>query len=223
MCSTEKLDWGLVIATYKREAILPRCLRLAAQQTVPPKEIIVVDASPYWEKTRAKIMQELAIKYPAIEWKYVQAERASSTTQRNQGIDLATADILFLIDDDTLMYPDCAEEIMNIYSHDIAHQVVGIRGTPAQLPPDKPAQMPDKNRLLKFKDKTKNILFKLRQAVNKALVLVMNTHDNFIPYDFSPFSQQPLPEEIKNMAICMVPRMHGSYMTFRRNYQTGSF
>ena len=216
MCSTEKLEWGLVIATYKREAILPRCLRLAAQQTVPPKEIIVVDSSPYWEKTRAKIMQELAIKYPAIEWKYVQAERASSATQRNQGIDLATADIVFLIDDDTLMYPDCAEEIMNIYTHDIAHQVVGIRGTPAQLPPDKPTQRLDNEQLSKFKDKTKLILYKLRKFVDNAVGLVMNSNENFIPYDFASFSEQPLPTELKNMAVCLVPRMHGAYMTFRR-------
>ena len=217
MCSTEKLEWGLVIATYKREAILPRCLRLAAQQTVSPKEIIVVDASPYWEKTRAKIMQELAVKYPAIEWKYVQAERASSATQRNQGIDLATADVLFLIDDDTLIYPDCAEEIMNIYTHDIAHQVVGIRGTPAQLPPDKPVQKLDNKQLSKFKDKTKIILYKLRKVVGNAVdLVVMNPKEDFIPYDFCSFSQQPLPEEIKNLAVCQVPIMQGAYMTFRR-------
>jgi glycosyltransferase involved in cell wall biosynthesis len=48
---SKSLTWALVIATYKREHILLRCLRLAAVQTRLPKEIIVVDASPDYEKT----------------------------------------------------------------------------------------------------------------------------------------------------------------------------
>ncbi|NJO18209.1 MAG: glycosyltransferase family 2 protein [Thioploca sp.] len=133
--SRNKLDYGLVIATYKREALLPGCLRCALQQTVVPKEIIIVDASPYWETTRNQIMQELAIKYPAIDWKYVQAKRASLPAQRNQGIDLATTDILFLIDDDSFMYPNCAEEIMQIYTRDVDKKVLGIMAFLAPTPP----------------------------------------------------------------------------------------
>ena len=48
---SKSLTWALVIATYKRENILLRCLQLAAIQTRLPKEIIVVDASPDYEKT----------------------------------------------------------------------------------------------------------------------------------------------------------------------------
>jgi glycosyltransferase involved in cell wall biosynthesis len=212
--TTEKLDWGLVIATYKREAILPRCLRLAAQQTVPPKEIIVVDASPYWEKTRHQIMQELAAKYPTIDWKYVQAKRASSAAQRNQGIDLATADILFLIDDDSLMYPDCVEEVMHIYTHDTTHKIVSIMCSPVSLPPDIPFQTEEKR--FSILSKIKIIRSKLRNFVVRQIKRLTNVKDDgFIPYSFST-PKQTIPDELKNMAVCPVHWMPAAYMAFRR-------
>ena len=49
----------------------------------------------------------------------VRAGRASvERRQRNQAIDLATSDILFFFDDDSLMHPRCAEEIMRVYEAD---------------------------------------------------------------------------------------------------------
>ena len=36
--------WALVIATYKRADVLERCLQLAAEQTRPPAEIVVVNS-----------------------------------------------------------------------------------------------------------------------------------------------------------------------------------
>ena len=86
-----QLTWALVIPTYQREPVLLRCLRFAAQQTLLPTEIIVIDASTDWEKTRNKVTQELIAQYPTIDWQYVQANRASSAAQRNQGIERATA------------------------------------------------------------------------------------------------------------------------------------
>ncbi|MDY6992966.1 MAG: glycosyltransferase, partial [Pseudomonadota bacterium] len=113
--SQQSLTWALVVPTYQRQNVLLRCLRLAAQQSWLAKEIIVVDASDNWTETHSKIMQGLALEYPAIDWQHVHARALSSAIQRNQGIELATADIIFLIDDDALMYPDCAETVMDIY------------------------------------------------------------------------------------------------------------
>ena len=72
------LSWALVIATFKRAHILPRCLKFAALQTAPPSEIIVVDASPDWAATRAAVMSDLASQHEGIRWIYVEAERPSS-------------------------------------------------------------------------------------------------------------------------------------------------
>src|SRR5690348_11134774 len=105
--AAKKLDWALIICTYQREHILARCLRLAAQQTRPPAEIVIVDASPNWDRTRDEIMVTVVREHPAITWRYVQAEVRSSACQRNQGFRLTKSEIVFFFDDDSLMYPDC--------------------------------------------------------------------------------------------------------------------
>ncbi|BAP55046.1 glycosyl transferase, family 2 [Thioploca ingrica] len=212
MSQPEKLDWGLVIATYKREEILPRCLHLAVQQTLPPQEIIVVDASPNWEKTRDNIMLELVTQHPSINWQYVQAKRASLTAQRNQGIDLATADILFLIDDDSLMYPDCAEEIMRVYSHDITHKVVGIMAHWEPLPPDRMVVTKDNQppaARSKLRNKLQTIHFHFKQFIGQLLV------PTEVNYDF-PRPKYTIPATLAGMAIHQVPNLLGFCMTFRR-------
>ncbi len=217
MSKTEQLTWGLVIATYKRETILPRCLHHAVQQTFAPKEIIIVDASPYWETIRTQIMQELAAKYPTIDWKYVQAKRASLPAQRNQGIGLATADILFLIDDDSFMYSDCAEEIMRIYTHDIDKNVLGIMAFLALIPPslDSKAEKPIDNKI----DKTLMSWFRekwqlLKLKLIKMIVPLVQNSTRLPPYDFPPIRHEfKIPDDIK---AHRVPDLLGWGMTFRR-------
>ena len=92
------LTWALVVVTYMREDVLPRCFRLGAAQSRPPLEIIVVDSSPGWESTRERVLREIAPLWPSIRWHYVEAERRSSASQRNQGIRAASADVVFLFD-----------------------------------------------------------------------------------------------------------------------------
>ncbi|MFP4120997.1 glycosyltransferase family 2 protein [Coleofasciculus sp.] len=89
------LSWALVIATYNRQNILPQCLQLAAAQTCPPSQIIVVDSSDDWQETHDRVMTEIAVNYPAINWMYVEATERSSASQRNQGARLSNADVLF--------------------------------------------------------------------------------------------------------------------------------
>jgi GT2 family glycosyltransferase len=216
--STEKLSWALVIPTYQRERVLLRCLRFAAQQTLPPKEIVVVDASFDWETTRDKIIQELAIQDSKILIQYVPANRASSATQRNQGIDLTTADIVFLIDDDSFMYPNCAEEVLCIYAQDTAHQVAGIMPKLEILPPDSQPISHNANT-----NKINNKLFphllnklKIIQTKLRAFAKKLIKDDNiFIPYDFA-FPKYTLPETLKQMAVHPVPMIHGARMSYRR-------
>src|SRR6185436_20169250 len=124
------INWGLVVCTYRRADVLLRCLRAAVRQTVPPAEIIVVDASPDWQDTRDRVMREIAADAPAMNWRYVKADVPSLPAQRNQGIALATADILFMIDDDSILFPDCAEEILNVYAADTNHQIAAVGAVP---------------------------------------------------------------------------------------------
>ncbi len=82
----KQLTWGLVVCTYKREDILSHCLRLAAEQTLPPVEVINVDANPNFERSRSRISAEIVARYPAIQWNHLAASRPSLPAQRNYGI-----------------------------------------------------------------------------------------------------------------------------------------
>ena len=216
----EKLNWSLVVATYKRETILPRCLRLAAQQTLLPKEIIVVDASPYWEKTRAQIMQDIASQYPMIEWKYVQAKRTSLPAQRNQGIGLATAEVLFLIDDDSLMYLDCAEEIMKIYELDTEHKVVGVGALEVSLPPQNLMKEESKAHQLSSTLIKRGMLTQFKHKLKEGFLgkILGNLEEDRVlpPYD-SPPIKHIFPETLKGMKVHQISFIGGCSMTFRRD------
>ncbi len=210
--SPQSLSWSLVIPTYQRETILLRCLRLAAQQTLAPKEIIVVDASLYWENTRAKVMQDLATQYSMIHWKIVPAKHLSSAAQRNQGIDLATAEVIFLIDDDSLMYPDCAAEVMRIYAHDTQHQVAGIMPALEFVPPDGTSAAETSSSQSSTVANQLRILQGHLRAVAKRWI---KDDDIFIPYDFA-FPKYTLPETLKGLATHPVSMIHGARMSYRR-------
>ncbi len=205
-----QLTWALVIPTYQREAVLLRCLQFAAQQTLLPKQIIVVDASPNWEETRNKVVQGLVAQHPKIDWQYMRAKRASSATQRNQGIARVTADIVFLIDDDSFMYPECAEEVLRLYAQDTAHKVAGIMPKLEALPPD--------NQLILKKAETKPTLVnKLKTMQHRLRALAkrfIKDDDIFIPYNFT-FPKYPLPKALQSMATHPVQMMHGARMSYR--------
>ena len=205
----EELTWALVIATYKRAHVLTRCLRLAAEQTRPPDEIIVVDASPDWAETRDLVMHSIASQHPGIRWEYVAAEERSSATQRNQGVGMANADVVFLIDDDSLMYPDCAEQIMKVYEADPANAVAGVSSALVEEPPDSRATeaigCPSRGLVPR---QQRNWLARLVRRPLRA-------DDIFVPYD-QEFPVRSIPDSLSHLDIRQTRLMHGARMTFRR-------
>jgi colanic acid/amylovoran biosynthesis glycosyltransferase len=203
---TQRLSWSLAIATYNRRDILPRCLRLAAQQSLAPLEIIVVDASPDWEVSRAASLAGLPDCYPGIRWQYVPAQRRSIAVQRNQAIRLSHADIMFLIDDDSLMYPDCAEQIMQVYQADVDGAVAGVMACETAIPPDVavPGGATSPGTLQPMLRRWKDWL--LRR---------LNVENYLLPYEQNP-NPAVLPKALQSLRTFAIPRMYGACMTFRR-------
>ena len=201
------LTWALVVCTYQRDELLPRCLRLGAGQTRPPQEVVVVDASPGWEKTRERVLREVAPQFGGISWQYVKAERRSSASQRNQGIRLATADVVFLIDDDSLMYPDCAAEIMRVYEADRSGSVVGVNATNVAVPPDAPEV---------GAPATEFTTAKSYGPVATLVRRLLAADDTFLPYD-GAFPGHPIPPEVAALPVDRWRTAAGWGMTFRRN------
>ena len=132
---TANLTWALAIATYNRPDVLLRCVELAVKQTRPPKEIVIVDSSDDWSTTRdlvLSLVEKLGFGGPTV---FEKALTRGQPAQRNQVIDLSTADVLFLVDDDTLMFRDCARRVMEVYEKDVEGKVVGVSPQEAVEPP----------------------------------------------------------------------------------------
>ena len=213
--ANKSLSWGLVVATYKREKVLPLCLKLAVEQTRKPKEIIVIDASPYWEHTRDTVMAEIASKNSDIRWVYNAAEKPSLTLQRNQGLKLATTDIVFLLDDDSLMYPTCAEEIMRVYEADTKGEIKGVQTNAVDTPPSD-AEISDSKKQTGGEGESGG---KLQSSnafrwVWKHLFL-MDTGMLFIPYD-GEFPKYEIPASVRNLNVQTAQLFQGYRMTYRR-------
>lgn len=210
----QPLTWALVVATYQREKILPQCIKLAVEQSRQPAEIIIVDASKNWETTCNKVLSEIAAIAPHIRWVYVSANQPGLPLQRNQGIDLATADILFMIDDDSFMHPDCAAEIMQLYEADLEQRVAGIQ---ASLVDTMPTEMV-------VEDATKSVGWKQNQWTVRISglqhfvwkhIFLMNNEVTCIPY-YGDFPHYEVPESLAGMNAHFTRIFHGCRMTFRR-------
>lgn len=137
------LTWGLLTATYNRQDVLPRAVRCAVRQDPAPLEIVIIDASDNWAQTRTLVERVLEEEGSSARLVYEEAVVRSSTHQRNQGIDRARADVLFMIDDDSLMHADCARQALAIFGHPEAGSVVGLSALLDMREPDKmpaPAQ-----------------------------------------------------------------------------------
>ncbi|MEW6197153.1 MAG: glycosyltransferase family A protein [Planctomycetota bacterium] len=203
------LTWSLVVATYNRAAVLPECLRLAAEQSVPPKEIIVVDASVDWQGTREVVWRDLRPRHPAIAWTYVAAEEASSATQRNQGIALATGDLVLFTDDDCLLYPDAMEHVRRVFEADRDREVAAVHMIFAPPPPDSIfAQAGAREDALAGKNKPR---FALAQLVRK----VLSCDDLFVPYD-ADFPVRQLPPAVAQLNVAVRKALPGGGLVVRR-------
>ncbi len=108
-----RYDFSIVIPTYNRRAILEQCLRALAQQDFPSTrfEVIVVDDGSV-DETRVYCEQ---IQTP-YELRYFHEENAGAGAARRRGVSSATGNLLLLINDDTIAFPDLLNR------HHVAHQ-----------------------------------------------------------------------------------------------------
>jgi GT2 family glycosyltransferase len=212
------LTWSLVVCTYKRPEILCECVRDALRQTRPPLEVVIVDASPDWEANRAKM--EAIVGETDVPLSYVEASQRSSSVQRNQAAKLAHGDILFMIDDDSLMYPDCAAALMRVYEADAAEEIVAVGAVDSP-----PYRAISENGAVTRKDSGTIAFFsrmpKLAESRLGRFVffkLLMMGHVNgFIPYDTVDFRPLKTPCRLKPLGVYACHDIPGYALTVRRS------
>ncbi len=206
--------WALGIATYNRRDVLLQCLKLAANQTRPPMEIVVVDASKDWDTTRDQVMDELAPQHPAIKWVYEQARRPSAAVQRNQASELASADVVFLFDDDSFMYPTVAEEILKLYDADVNREVAGVAAALASKPPSEAA---DQKAVEEIEAARVAPTVKEYSPITRLVRRLLDADNLFVPYD-EGFPGHFVPESLQHLRAGKRHLMAGMTMTARRDW-----
>ncbi|MCV3273772.1 glycosyltransferase family 2 protein [Roseobacter sinensis] len=206
-----ELTWGLAIATKDRIDVLQRCVELAVTQSWPPVEVVVADSSADWAQNAEIIKAILQRLAPDLRVVYLQGEAPSLTVQRNQAARHAEADILFMIDDDSLMYPTCAEEIMKVYAADTEGKIAGIQASESpHLPGIDVAGAQHRTLDVSAARKKSRVL---SWVLSK--IFMMNKTEVFIPYD-GTFHEAPVPAELAQFQVVPVALFGGFRMTFRR-------
>jgi GT2 family glycosyltransferase len=204
------MNWSLLVATYNRTKALRHCVQFAIAQSRPPAEVVIVDASDNWEAHRQTVLEEVALGAPAgIKWCYERARLRGLTSQRNQAIALASSDVLFLIDDDSFMYPNCAQEVMKIYEADVGRLVAGVAPVEATRPPDsgllfESVKGPLVNRAISSIWHRSRLAFERELDVTRLL----------LPYD-PTYPNHPIPSQITGAAVARTRYFNGFRMTFR--------
>ncbi len=103
---------SVVIPTFHRYEALENTVRDLCRQTVPPKQIIVVDNT-----RRPARIQPSGLSSESTECLYVSSTcEGKVNVARNEGLKLVTADYVILFDDDMSLPVDCLERFLEIHA-----------------------------------------------------------------------------------------------------------
>lgn len=207
------LSWGLLVATKDRLALLKTCVSLALAQTRPPAEIVIADSSADWAIHRDQIAALLSEQSDPPRLTYLQGAAPSLTVQRNQTLAAGTADIFFMIDDDSFMHPTCAAEIMAVYEADISGAVAGVQASESPVNPAAAqtvgARKTGDADLSRLRSRSALIRWFLGRVLMMSKVAVV------VPYD-KRFPRHVLPDPVASLDVDATEMFGGFRMTYRR-------
>ena len=118
------MKFSLIICTYKRKQALLKLLLSVESQNIYPDEIIIVDGSA---DNETQIMLD-ENQFKNLRYCKVAPGQRGLTKQRNIGISQvsAVADIVFFLDDDTILNQDYFENILKSYT--LFPKALGVGG-----------------------------------------------------------------------------------------------
>lgn len=107
---------AIIVATRNRLDMLAVSLPLFVNQTRPAARLVVVDRSDDHDSVRALCERVAGDAGMPLEVYY--GTQANLPSQRNQGLEVITEDVVLFPDDDSLWYPDTAEKVLAVYDAD---------------------------------------------------------------------------------------------------------
>lgn len=121
---------SIVVATKDRPDDVRRLLESLRQQTIPPAEIVIVDAS-------RESVESVVTAFPELHTRYVRHWPPSAAAQRNAGIRTCdpTATLLGFVDDDTTFEPEAFANMLRFWEKaapDVLGAAFNIRNYPSR-------------------------------------------------------------------------------------------
>jgi glycosyltransferase involved in cell wall biosynthesis len=129
---SDPLRVSVVLPTMNRGEDMRDFLVALCAQTVPPDELVVVDAG---EPVEAIL--RAGLEGSGIELVYTQSQPGTSS-QRNLGIELARGEYLFFLDDDMILEPEYIERSLEAFDLPLDPPVGGVMGCQTNETPDSP-------------------------------------------------------------------------------------
>jgi glycosyltransferase involved in cell wall biosynthesis len=209
--------WSHCIPTLNRIDILEQAVRLSVTQTWPPLEIIIVDASEDHRAHRARIEETISSfegRRPALH--YLASPVKSLTRQRNLAIERAQGDIIFMFDDDTLMFPTCAEEIVKTFAADPTGSIAAAM---ALNRPDYPGQavVDDTGRKVTGTAVVRRTRFRELPVIAWIWdkIFMMSAPSHFVAYDRPRRMPRPDMVRVGPLDLLQLPLLSGYAMAVR--------
>ena len=100
---------AVVVATYRRPAVVERCLEALEGLTTPPDELVVVDASP------DELTRDVVALHPGVVYLRNEAGMGTTATSRAIGTAATSSEVVAFIDDDSIVRPTWLEDLVAPY------------------------------------------------------------------------------------------------------------
>lgn len=117
------LKTSVIICTMDRPEDLARALHSLESQTLPPDEVVIVDASRE-EGLGVTLLQT----FPFLPIRYIHTRPPGLTRQRNIGIRESSGEILVFFDDDVLLERQYLECVVRVFLNDPASRIGAVQG-----------------------------------------------------------------------------------------------
>lgn len=217
--------WTWCIATYNRHDILERACSLAVTQSVPPSQLVITDASENWEEGRQrleKLLERAAqnnVPVPVLS--YEKASKASASAQRNESISRSTSDILVMFDDDTMMFPDTIEKILEVYSADTKKVIQAVSARGIDDVPPCPAwaniveDIATVEKVSQNDEAFSSVPKRSRNAFVTTIRKFLRADDRFVPYDPN-LKLHEIPKGLEQFDLRSWATAAGYHLTARR-------
>ncbi|MBC8373550.1 MAG: glycosyltransferase family 2 protein [Planctomycetes bacterium] len=124
---------SVIIPTRNRPESLARTVASLLEQTRLPDEIVIVNDGA--EEMPSGLGQSITSAGVALEYCEFRTARPSASASRNRGMDLASGQILVMIDDDMVPGPDCLGALIALYDRAPPGAVAAIGARPVEPPP----------------------------------------------------------------------------------------